>query len=56
MKDLGPLYYFHKIQVTPTLDGLILSQSKYAIDILDHAQSQEVKHEHPNDAKNKGSH
>lgn len=38
MKDLGPLHYFLGIQVHRTFDGLILSQTKYALDILERAQ------------------
>lgn len=43
MKDLGPLHYFLGIQVTPASNGLFLSQSKYAADILHHAQMVDCK-------------
>lgn len=38
IKDLGPLSYFLGIAVTRTNDGLFLSQSRYAQDILDRAK------------------
>jgi len=38
MKDLGDLHYFLGIQVTRTSAGLLLSQSKYATDLLHRAQ------------------
>ncbi|XP_076946700.1 receptor-like protein EIX2 [Bidens hawaiensis] len=38
MKDLGPLSYFLGIAVTRTKDGLFLSQSRYAQDILHRAK------------------
>ena len=34
LKELSPLNYFLGIQITPTRFGLILSQSKYASDVL----------------------
>jgi hypothetical protein len=34
LKDLGSLHYFLGIEVKSTSDGLILSQEKYATDIL----------------------
>lgn len=43
MKDLGPLHYFLGVQVTPTTDGFILSQAKYAADILHHANMLDCK-------------
>ncbi|KAE8726678.1 hypothetical protein F3Y22_tig00006570pilonHSYRG00202 [Hibiscus syriacus] len=45
-KDLGYLSYFLGLEVTPTTDGLFLSQLKYARDILSHAQLLESKHVH----------
>jgi hypothetical protein len=34
VKDLGDLHYLLGIEMTKTHDGIILSQSKYAIDLL----------------------
>jgi hypothetical protein len=34
LKDLWDLHYFLGIEVTKANDGIILSQSKYAIDLL----------------------
>jgi hypothetical protein len=34
LKDLGDLHYFLGIEVTKIHDGILLSQSKYAMDIL----------------------
>ena len=34
MKDLGSLHYFLGIQVQPFVDGIFLSQQKYAREIL----------------------
>jgi hypothetical protein len=34
LKDLGDLHYFHGIEVNRIQDGIVLSQSKYAMDIL----------------------
>jgi hypothetical protein len=34
LKDLGPLHYFLGIQVKDTSDGILLSQEKYATDLL----------------------
>lgn len=37
MKDLGPLHYFFGIEVHYQPHGLFLSQTKYALDLLDRA-------------------
>jgi hypothetical protein len=37
LKDLGPLHYFLDIDVKRTTTGLVLSQEKYANDLLRHA-------------------
>lgn len=34
IKDLGPLKYFLGVKATQTPDGLVLSQRKYTLDIL----------------------
>jgi hypothetical protein len=36
LKDLGNLHYFLDIEVKPTTDGILLTQEKYASDILRH--------------------
>ncbi|KAG8476441.1 hypothetical protein CXB51_033363 [Gossypium anomalum] len=38
LKDLGPLSYFLGIEVSPTSNGLILSQHKYVLDFLRRAK------------------
>lgn len=38
MKDMGDLHYFLGIEVIRCLDGLLLSQHKYAMDILEHTK------------------
>ncbi|KAF5459013.1 hypothetical protein F2P56_023004 [Juglans regia] len=43
MKDLAPIHYFLGIQITQTPKGLILTQAKYARDILDRAQMSDCK-------------
>ncbi|XP_042974565.1 uncharacterized mitochondrial protein AtMg00810-like [Carya illinoinensis] len=43
MKGLGALHYFLGIEVTSVLDGLVLHQSKYAIDLLDRALMRDCK-------------
>ncbi|XP_043714507.1 uncharacterized mitochondrial protein AtMg00810-like [Telopea speciosissima] len=43
MKDLGALHYFLGIEVTTTPSGLFLSQSKYALDILQRAHMVDIK-------------
>jgi hypothetical protein len=37
LRDLGPIYYFLGIDVKPTSMGLLLTQHKYVIDILNKA-------------------
>ena len=43
MKDLGDLHYFLGIEVHHTPQGLFLSQSKYALDILERASMVDCK-------------
>jgi hypothetical protein len=43
LKDLGPLHYFLGIEVKQNSDGLHLSQSKYAADILKRARMTHCK-------------
>jgi hypothetical protein len=43
MKDLGPLGYFLGIQATRNSDGLHLQQTKYILDLLNHAHMAESK-------------
>jgi hypothetical protein len=37
VKDLGPLRYFFGIEITTVPTGLVLTQKKYALDLLRHA-------------------
>ncbi|GFZ05453.1 hypothetical protein Acr_17g0010250 [Actinidia rufa] len=43
MKDLGSLHYFLGVEVQPNFQGLFLSQSKYALDLLQRADMIEAK-------------
>jgi hypothetical protein len=43
MKDLGPLHHFLGIEILPTIDGLHLSQTHYAITILERANMIDCK-------------
>jgi hypothetical protein len=43
LKDLGDLHYFIGIEVTKIKDGILLSQSKYAMDILQRAGTSKCK-------------
>ncbi|XP_020208931.1 uncharacterized protein LOC109793876 [Cajanus cajan] len=43
MKDLGPLHHFLGIEILPTDDGLHLSQSHYALTILERANMIDYK-------------
>ncbi|KAG8480278.1 hypothetical protein CXB51_024811 [Gossypium anomalum] len=43
LKDLGPLGYFLRIEVLPTIEGLFLSQRKYVLDILKRARMDQAK-------------
>ena len=43
MKDLGPIHHFLGIEVSPTNNGLHLSQSHYALTILERAQMMDCK-------------
>ncbi|XP_057953559.1 uncharacterized mitochondrial protein AtMg00810-like [Malania oleifera] len=45
-KDLGSLSYFFSLEATSTTDGLLISQLKYARDILTRAQLLNSKHVH----------
>ncbi|GKU94201.1 hypothetical protein SLEP1_g7727 [Rubroshorea leprosula] len=42
LKDLGPLHYFLSIEVTKFSGGIILSQNKYAHDLLNRASMMEA--------------
>lgn len=43
MKDLGPLHYFLGIEVTYFDGGLLLSQTKYALELLTKTHMQDCK-------------
>ncbi|XP_042939363.1 uncharacterized mitochondrial protein AtMg00810-like [Carya illinoinensis] len=43
MKDLDPLHYFLGIQISPTAEGLTLSQTKYTLDILERDKMHDCK-------------
>jgi hypothetical protein len=43
LKDLGELHFFLGIQVTKSADGLVLSQEKYASEILQNAEMTHCK-------------
>jgi hypothetical protein len=43
LKDLGELHYFLGIEVNKISDGILLSQSKYAMDILQRARMAKCK-------------
>jgi hypothetical protein len=43
LKDLGDLHYFLGIEVTKIQDGILLSQNKYAMDILERAGMKHCK-------------
>jgi len=43
IKDLGPLHYFLGMEATYTLDGLILSQQRYILDLLQKSNMSEAK-------------
>lgn len=43
MKDLGPLHYLLGIRVTNTTKGLLLSHTKYVLDILLRAQMKDCQ-------------
>lgn len=54
VKDMGPLKYFLGIEVQRTADGFVLSQSKYATDVLERAGMANCKAvDTPADAKPK---
>jgi Reverse transcriptase (RNA-dependent DNA polymerase) len=43
IKDFGNLYYFFGIEVSRTNEGLLLTQSKYILDLLHHANMYDSK-------------
>jgi hypothetical protein len=43
IKDLGPLHYFLGMEATSTRDGLILSQQRYILDLLQKSNMSEAK-------------
>lgn len=43
LKDLGELHYFLGIEVTRTEDGILLTQAKYASDVLRRVGMQDCK-------------
>jgi hypothetical protein len=43
LKDLGELHYFLGIEVKKVRDGIIMSQEKYANDLLHHVNMQICK-------------
>lgn len=43
MKDLGPTHHFFGIEITSTSDGLHLSQSHYALTILERVDMVDCK-------------
>lgn len=43
LKELGEVNYFLDIQVTPTSEGFLLSQTKYVINLLCKAKMQYAK-------------
>lgn len=44
LKDFGDLYYFLGIEISPCPDGLLLTQSKYAQDLLQRVGLRDSKH------------
>lgn len=57
MKDLGPIHHFLGIEITLTFDWLHLSQSHYALTILEKGGMVHCKHMRtPLEAKTKGLH
>ena len=47
MKDLRPIHHFLGVEISPTPEGLHLSQSHYALTILERSKMLDCKHMSP---------